>query len=112
IARAIVRCTRSRVSPLARLLSWSWTGTVAAGAMAAPVRTLLGCTPKARWSGARSMTVLDLAPDHLAFGVQPSNVLTGAALAPAATVPVQDQLNNLASGDTRDRVHLTIARAI
>jgi hypothetical protein len=38
-------------------------------------------------------------PDHLAFGVQPSNAVAGAFLSPAVTVQVLDQFNNLVTND-------------
>ena len=41
-----------------------------------------------------AVTVLPAAADHLAFRVQPSNVVSGAAIAPAVEVSARDQFNN------------------
>ncbi|MEI7902393.1 MAG: Ig-like domain-containing protein, partial [bacterium] len=40
------------------------------------------------------------APAKLAFGIQPSDTIAGAAISPAVTVLVQDAYGNLVTGDT------------
>ena len=50
--RAIVE-----VSPVTRLLNWSRTRTVTAGAIATPATVVVGCWTKARWSAAAGVTV-------------------------------------------------------
>src|SRR5207245_877573 len=52
--------------------------------------------------GATSGTfdITPAAPDHLAFGVQPSTTVAGVAISPAVTVQVLDQFNNLVTFDS------------
>src|SRR5207237_2726129 len=57
-----------------------------------------------------SFQVTPAAPDHLAFGVQPSNTTAGVAISPAVTVRILDQFNNLVSSDNTDQVTLGVAR--
>jgi hypothetical protein len=47
-----------------------------------------------------SFTITTLPPDHLAFGVQPTNTTAGQAINPAVTVRVLDHLGNLVTTDT------------
>ncbi len=49
------------------------------------------------------------APHHLAFGVQPTSIMAGAAMNPSITVRVLDAFNNLVTGDNSTAVSLAIA---
>jgi hypothetical protein len=50
-----------------------------------------------------------LPPDHLQFGVQPSDTVAGVAISPAVTVRLLDSFGRLVSGDNTDQVTLTVA---
>jgi hypothetical protein len=52
---------------------------------------------------------LAAAADHLAFGQQTTNTLTGVAVRPAVTVQVRDRFGNLLTVDNSDQVTLTVA---
>src|SRR5207253_620331 len=56
-----------------------------------------------------SFQVTAAAPNHLAFGVQPSTTTAGTAISPAVTVRILDQFNNLVSSDNTDQVTLSVA---
>jgi hypothetical protein len=56
-----------------------------------------------------SLTNTPAAADHLAFAVQPSNILTGAAISPAVQVQLLDKYGNLLSGDSTDQVSVAVA---
>src|SRR5262249_46639899 len=43
-------------------------------------------------------------PTHLAFAVEPSDTVAGAAITPAVTVQVEDASNNVVTGDNSDQV--------
>lgn len=47
-------------------------------------------------------------PDHLAFGVQPSDTVAGATMAPAVTVNVLDTQDHIVSTDNTDHVTLSL----
>ncbi|HZN91382.1 MAG TPA: invasin domain 3-containing protein, partial [Myxococcales bacterium] len=49
----------------------------------------------------QAFNILPGAANRLAFSTQPSNVASGAAIAPAVQVTVQDALGNTVTGDTR-----------
>jgi hypothetical protein len=71
----------------------------------------LGASTSGAVTGADSsgFSVSPAAPDHLAFGVQPSDTTAGAAIGPAVSVNVFDRYGNLATNDNSDRVTLTAA---
>jgi hypothetical protein len=56
-----------------------------------------------------SLTNTPAGADHLAFSVQPSNVLTGAAISPAVQVQLLDKYGNVLSGDNTDQVSVAVA---
>jgi hypothetical protein len=55
-----------------------------------------------------SFTIYPIAPDHLAFGVQPSDTTAGVAIRPAVQVEVLDKYGNLVSTDNTDQVTLSV----
>jgi hypothetical protein len=48
------------------------------------------------------------AANHLAFGQQPTNTVAGVSIAPAVTVQILDQFNNLVTTDNTDQVTMAI----
>src|SRR5205085_1798443 len=56
-----------------------------------------------------TFAVVVAAPDHLAFGQQPTTTVAGVAVSPAVTVRVFDQFGNLVTTDNTDQVTLTVA---
>jgi hypothetical protein len=55
------------------------------------------------------LSITPAAANHLAFGVQPSNIITEHVITPAVTVRVLDFYGNLVSSDSTDQVTLGIA---
>jgi hypothetical protein len=56
-----------------------------------------------------SITVKPDSPDHLAFGVQPTNTAVNTAISPAVQVQVRDQFNNVVTNDNSDQVAVSVA---
>jgi uncharacterized repeat protein (TIGR03803 family) len=56
-----------------------------------------------------SFAITPARANHLAFGVQPSNLMAGATVNPAVLVKVFDVYGNLGTGDNSDQVTISVA---
>ena len=64
-------------------------------------------TAAATITGAQNVTVMPGAPDHLAFGVQPSATTSGATISPSPTVRIEDVHSNLTTSTADVALALT-----
>ncbi len=66
-------------------------------------------TQNAALTGTVQETVAPAAANHLVFAQQPATAVAGAAISPAVTVQVVDIYGNLLTGDSTDKVSISLA---